>query len=187
MESFALKHFIYSTPFNQLFKGKINAKRRRIVKILLGFNWLLIFLIFSKMVPILKDIVPPYKVNFFSVMNQDRNSYIIIAVAHLTTIYYMKTDFLINESSSYMLFDMNLLKNRFSNRLNEKNEQKLKIKSEFLYRILNVTMLQLGKVISTLFFTISLVMILSKVHNIILIDAAFLSIICFIGFMELLM
>ena len=47
IESFALNHFIYSTPFNQLFNRKINVKRKRIVMMILGLNWVLIFLILS--------------------------------------------------------------------------------------------------------------------------------------------
>ena len=164
MESFALNHFIYSTSFNKLFKGKINAKRRKIARILLGLNWLFVFLIFSKMIPVIKDIVPPYKVDLFAVYNQDINSYIVMTAAYLTTIYCMKTDFLINESSSYILFDINLLKNGFTNRLNEKNLQKMKILSELLYRLLNVAM-SLGKISFTLFIIFYFLMILSNVHN----------------------
>lgn len=68
MESYVLNHFIYSAPFNKLFNGKIDYKRKRIVMIILGLNWIMIFLIFSKMIPVLKDIMPPYKVDFFSVL-----------------------------------------------------------------------------------------------------------------------
>ena len=164
IESFALNHFIYSTPFNQLFNGKINVKRKKIVMIILGLNWVLIFLIFSKMIPVIKDIVP-YKVELFSVLKEDKKSYIIMITAYLTTIFYLKTDFLINESSSYMLIDVNLLKNGSTNRLNEKNLQKLKVYSEFVYRILNIFS-KFAKICFTLFFSIYFFMVLFDNTNI---------------------
>ena len=159
IESFALNHFIYSTPFNQMLNGKIDAKRKRIVMMILGLNWVLIFLIFSKMIPVLNEIILPYKVDFFSVLKDDKNSYIIMTTAYLTTICYLKTDFLINESSSYMLIDVNLLKNGFTNRLNEKNLQKIKIYTKFVHRILNIFS-QFAKICFTLFFSIYFFIIL---------------------------
>ena len=102
---------------------------------MLKLSWLSVFLIFSKTISVIENIVPSYKANKFDVLNQDRNSYIIIATDYLTTIYFVKTDFLIN-SSSYMLFDMNLLKNGFTNRFNEKICKKSNFKADYFIECL---------------------------------------------------
>lgn len=131
---------------------------------MLGLSWLLVFLIFSKTISVIENIVPSYKANKFDVLNQDRNGYIVIATDYLTTIYFVKTDFLIN-SLSYMLFDMNLLKNGFTNRFNEKNLQEIKFQSELFYRMLNVAV-SLGKISFTLFITFYFLTILFKAKTI---------------------
>ena len=87
MELFAIEHYIFSTSFNNLINGKIDVKRR-IVIVLLVLDWLLIILIFSKLIPFIKQLLKPYVMDLFSVLKEDTNSYIIMAIAYLTNILY---------------------------------------------------------------------------------------------------
>ena len=77
----------------------------------------------------------------------------------------MKTDFLINESSTHILYDLNLLKNGFSNRLNKSNFQKMKIQSEFLYEILKINT-PIVKIIFTLFFSFYFFMVFKNYDDV---------------------
>ena len=164
LESYALNHLIYSTSFNKLVDGNFDLKRRRIVFVLLAFNWLLIILIFSKIIPFITNVVPSYKIDFFSLIKEDRNSYVIMTTAYLTAICYMKTDFLINESSSPILFDLNLLKNGYTNRLTKSNLEIMKIQSGFLYQIVKFVS-PLAKIVFTSYFSIYFIMILCNFND----------------------
>ena len=166
MESYALKHFVYSTPFNQLFKGKFDLKRRRIVVVLLVLDWLLIVLMVSKMIPVIKTLLRPYIMNMFSVLKEDTNSFIIMASSYLITISYIKTEFIINESSSHLLYDLNLLKNGFTNRLNKSNLEKMKIQSEFSYQLVKYGT-HISKIIFNLFFSFYFIIMLNNLNYII--------------------
>ena len=165
MESYALNHFVYSTPFNQLFKGKFDVKRRRIVIILLALYWLLVVLMISKIIPPIKTVLRPYMLDMFSVLKEDTNSFIIMTSSYLITICYIKTDFIINESSSHLLYDINLLKNGFTNRLNKSNLEKMKIQSEFLYQFLKYVT-SIFKIIFALFYLLNIISVLNNFNYI---------------------
>ena len=166
MESYALKHFVYSTPFNQLFKGKFDVKRRRIVIVLLVLDWLLIVSMVSRMIPVIKTLLRPYIMDMFSVFEEDTNSFIIMASSYLITISYIKTEFIINESSSHLLYDLNLLKNGFTNRLNKSNLEKMKIQSEFSYQLLKYGT-PISKIIFNSFFLFYFIIVLNNLNYII--------------------
>lgn len=172
MESYALNHYIYSTSFNNLLQGKFDVKRRRIIMFLLVLNWLLIFLIFSKFIPLFANILPSIGIDFFSLLKKDTNSYIISITAYFTALCYIKTDLFINESSSHLLHDLNLFENGFTNRLNKSNLKKLKIQSQFLYEMLRF-LTPLAKLVFTLFYSYYFLMILYDVKDVMKIIISF--------------
>ena len=164
MESYALKHFVFSTPFNQLSKGKFDVRRRRIIIVLLVLYWLFIVLMVSRLIPVIKALLRYYGMNVFFILKENTNSFVVMTLSYLITIYYMKTDFIINESS-HLLYDLNLLKNGFTNRLNKSNLEKMKIQSEFLYQFVKYAA-PIFKITFTLFFSFYFIIMLNNLNYI---------------------
>ena len=123
-------------------------------------------------IPLFANILPSNRIDFFSLLKQDTNSYFISTTAYLTALCYIKTDFFINESSSHLLHDLNLFENGFTNRLNKSNLQKLKIQSQFLYEMLRF-LTPLAKIVFTLFYSYYFLMILYDVKDVMKIIISF--------------
>ena len=135
LESFALIHHAYSTPFNDLLCNKMNKKKKRVLYAIIIFNWILVIEIILLLIPSYSEFITCFIPAYTYLMHKnDRNSMLISGIAYLTTVHYFQTDFAINESTSYYLYDINLLKNGCANRLNNKKLKKIRFRCALLYQ-----------------------------------------------------
>lgn len=151
MESYALNHFAYSTPFNYLFMGKINKKRKRIFIIIVILNWILPIELLLWMIPQINQFVSYFTVNYTEMFKDDKNSILIQAIGNLAAVFYFQTDFAWNESEAHYLREINRLKNGWTNRLSRTNITKMKMRSELIYKIVFQFMIPFIKLSSMIF------------------------------------
>lgn len=88
MESYALNHFAYSTPFNDLFMRKIDKKRKRIFILIVILNWILpIELLLWMMIPRINQFVSRFTVNYTEMHEHDKNSVLIKSIGNLAAVF----------------------------------------------------------------------------------------------------
>ena len=151
MESYALNHFAYSTPFNDLFMGKIHRKRKRIFILIVILNWILPIELLLWMIPQMNQFVSRFTVNYTEMLKHDKNSILIQLIGNLAAAVYFQTDFAWNESEAHYLREMNQLKNGWTSRLSRTNITKIKMRCQFIYKIVFQFMIPFVKLSSFIF------------------------------------
>ena len=115
METYALNHYCYSTSFNHLFRGQIDKKRRLIITLIVIFSWFLALEQFLWVVPGINDFVSRFTANYTYIFRDDRGSMLVMGICYMSMIFYLQTDYFINEKHPHYLRDINMLKNGWTN------------------------------------------------------------------------
>lgn len=153
LESFAIIHHAYSTPFNDLLRNKINKNRKKVLYAIIICNWIFVIEMILWLIPSYSRFITRFIPDYTYLMHKnDRNSMLISGIAYLATFHYFQTDFVMNESTSYYLHDINLLKNGWANRLNKKKLKNIKFRCTLLYQTIKIVCPTLKLMVS--FFTI---------------------------------